>query len=100
MGQYSTNGKGFGVKERTWWREASWCGLAARFKGLIGDTPMNYLTNWRVLKAKEILRSEHLPLAEVAERVGYKSEATFSLAFKRECYQSPSSYRRANERSR
>jgi AraC-like DNA-binding protein len=46
--------------------------LAARFKGLVGDTPKNYLTNWHMLKAKEILRSEHLPLAEVAERVGYK----------------------------
>jgi AraC-like DNA-binding protein len=60
---------------------------------------MNYLTNWRTLKAKEILRSEHLLLAEVAERVGYKSEAAFSRAFKRGSYQSPSSHRRANERS-
>lgn len=69
--------------------------LAARFRELVGDTPMNYLTSWRMLKAKDILKSGSLPLVEVAERVGYKSEAAFSRAFKRECDQSPSSYRRA-----
>ncbi len=68
--------------------------LAGRFKELVGDTPMNYLTNWRMLKAKDILTSETLPLADIAERVGYTSEAAFSRAFKRENDQSPSAYRR------
>jgi len=61
---------------------------------LVGDTPLAYLTNWRMLNAKEILRSSNLPLMEVAERVGYTSEAAFSRAFKRENAQSPSAYRR------
>lgn len=75
-------------------------GLAVRFKELVGDTPMNYLTYWRMLKAKEYLKSENLPLMEVAERVGYTSEAAFSRAFKREHDQSPSAYRRAQETAR
>lgn len=70
-------------------------GLAVRFRELVGDTPMNYLTNWRMLKAKEFLRLADLPLMEVAERVGYTSEAAFSRAFKREHNQSPSAFRRA-----
>ena len=68
--------------------------LAVRFKELVGDTPMNYLTNWRMLKAKELIRSGSLPLVDVAEQVGYTSEAAFSRAFKREHSQSPSAFRR------
>jgi len=74
--------------------------LAARFKELVGDTPMNYLTRWRMLKAKDILKSDGLPLAEVAERVGYRSEAAFSRAFKREYEQSPSAYRSGRAHAR
>lgn len=69
-------------------------GLAVRFKELVGDTPMNYLTNWRMLKAKELLSVGALPLMEVAEQVGYASEAAFSRAFKREHNLSPSAFRR------
>lgn len=75
-------------------------GLAVRFKELVGDTPMNYLTNWRMLKAKEFLKSGDLPLMEVAERVGYTSEAAFSRAFKREHNQTPGAFRRSAEYSR
>ena len=74
-------------------------GLAVRFRELVGDTPMNYLTNWRMLKARDMLVSGSLSLAEVAEQVGYSSEAAFSRAFKREFDQNPSAYRRlANRR--
>ncbi|NKB58002.1 MAG: helix-turn-helix domain-containing protein [Alphaproteobacteria bacterium] len=75
-------------------------GLAVRFKELVGDTPMNYLTNWRMLRAKEFLKSGDLPLMAVAEQVGYTSEAAFSRAFKREHNQSPSAFRRSVKHSR
>ncbi|MBT3558812.1 MAG: AraC family transcriptional regulator [Rhodospirillales bacterium] len=68
-------------------------GLAARFKELVGDTPMNYLTTWRMLRAKDILKSATMPMMEVAESVGYASEAAFSRAFKREHKITPSAYR-------
>jgi AraC family transcriptional activator of mtrCDE len=74
-------------------------GLAVRFKELVGDSPMNYLTSWRMLRAKEFLASGDLPLVEVAERVGYASEAAFSRAFKREHNQSPSAFRRSSDNS-
>jgi AraC-like DNA-binding protein len=74
-------------------------GLASRFKELVGDTPMNYLTSWRMLKAREILQSGRVPLVEVAERVGYTSESSFSRAFKREHGQSPGAFRHSVERS-
>ena len=71
--------------------------LAARFKELVGDTPMNYLTARRMLRAKDILRSGSQPIVEVAEQVGYASEAAFSRAFKRAYNQNPSNYRRTRE---
>ena len=74
-------------------------GLATRFKELVGDTPMNYLTSWRMLKAREMLQSASVPLVEVAERVGYTSESAFSRAFKREHGQSPGAFRHSIERS-
>jgi len=74
-------------------------GLATRFKELVGDTPMNYLTSWRMLKAREILQSGSVPLVEVAERVGYTSESAFSRAFKREHGLSPGAFRHSVERS-
>ncbi|MBT4042736.1 MAG: AraC family transcriptional regulator [Rhodospirillaceae bacterium] len=73
--------------------------LATRFKELVGDTPMNYLTSWRMLKAREILQSGSVPLLEVAERVGYTSESAFSRAFKRQHGQSPGAFRHSVERS-
>jgi len=72
--------------------------LAVRFKELVGDTPMNYLTNWRLLRAKDMIMTGNIPLAEVAEQVGYTSEAAFSRAFKREYDQSPSAFRRTQYR--
>jgi AraC-like DNA-binding protein len=72
-------------------------GLATRFKELVGDTPMNYLTSWRMLKAREILQSDSVSLLEVAELVGYTSESAFSRAFKREHGQSPGAFRHSVE---
>lgn len=68
--------------------------LAVRFKEVLGETPMDYLTRWRMLKAQELLRTSERPLMDIAESVGYKSEAAFSRAFKRQFERSPSSFRR------
>lgn len=71
--------------------------LAARFKETLGVPPMSYLTTWRMLRARELLRSPDFSLAEVAERVGYTSEAAFNRAFRREFDQTPGLFRRAAE---
>ena len=57
--------------------------FAARFSDLIGEPPMAYVTTWRMDVAAKLVREERLPLARVAERVGYQSEAAFNRAFRR-----------------
>jgi AraC-like DNA-binding protein len=57
--------------------------LALRFTELIGESPMHYLTAWRMHLARQILRESRFAIPEVAARVGYNSEAAFNRAFKR-----------------
>ncbi|CAG2144035.1 IS5 family transposase IS4811 [Cupriavidus yeoncheonensis] len=67
-----------------------------RFTRAVGVAPMEYLLGWRMEIAKQLLRHEKLPVAEVAERVGYGSTSTFSVAFSRCVGQSPSRYGRSD----
>ena len=64
-----------------------------RFKSLIGDTPFNYVTQWRILQAKELLAESNLPVGEIAEQVGYQSEAAFNRVFKKNVEQTPLKFR-------
>lgn len=70
--------------------------LAERFTRLIGTAPMHYLANWRMQVARHQLRSTSASLAQVAEAVGYESEAAFSRAFKKTFGVAPATWRRAN----
>ena len=65
-----------------------------RFRREVGVAPMEYLLGWRMALAKALLRRERLSMNEVAERVGYSSSSTFSVAFTRHVGQSPSAYAR------
>jgi AraC-like DNA-binding protein len=56
--------------------------FAERFARKVGMSPMQYLLEWRMAIAKDKLRRERPPLAEVAERVGYQSASAFSTAFR------------------
>jgi AraC-like DNA-binding protein len=68
--------------------------FAARFSELVGEPMMHYLTRWRMHVALESLRQNGTPVAEVAERLGYRSKAAFSRAFKRIVTKSPGAVRR------
>ena len=68
--------------------------LAARFHQLVGETPMQYLTMWRMQRARRLLGETSLGTAAIAERVGYLSEAAFSKAFKKAVGKGPGGYRR------
>lgn len=57
--------------------------FAARFTELVGEPPMAYVTAWRMDLAARLVRETDLSLARVAERVGYRSEASFNRAFRR-----------------
>ena len=70
--------------------------LADRFIRLIGVPPMHYLANWRMQVATQQLRNTSMSLAQVAEMVGYESEAAFSRAFKKAIGVAPATWRRSN----
>ena len=69
--------------------------FALRFKELLGETPLEYLTNWRMYKATGLLQEDDRKLFEVAKSVGYDSDAAFSKAFKRVLGMAPKEYRRS-----
>jgi AraC-like DNA-binding protein len=57
--------------------------FAARFTELVGEPAMAYVARWRMHLALSALRDEGATVGELAERLGYRSEAAFSRAFKR-----------------
>lgn len=65
-----------------------------RFRREVGVRPMEYLLGWRMALAKELLRSNDVSVGEVAQRVGYSSQSTFSVAFARQVGTSPTTYAR------
>ena len=67
-----------------------------RFKRTVGVAPMAYLLAWRMALAKQLLRQNECRIAEIAERVGYRSVSAFSVAFTRCAGQSPAHYARAS----
>lgn len=69
--------------------------FAARFSALVGEPPLAYVSRWRLETAAGLLRDGALSLGEVAERVGYDSEAAFSKAFRRRFGSPPGAYRRS-----
>ncbi|MEA5101100.1 AraC family transcriptional regulator [Pantoea sp. S18] len=60
-----------------------------RFREAVGVAPMVYLLTWRMALAKNLLRGKSMAVAEVAERVGYRSASAFSVAFSRYVGQPP-----------
>ncbi|MFK7920873.1 MAG: helix-turn-helix domain-containing protein [Bacteroidia bacterium] len=69
--------------------------FANRFKSLTGVTPFNYITQWRLLKAKELLEESNLSVGEIAAQVGYQSEAAFNRVFKKRVSQTPLKFRQS-----
>lgn len=66
--------------------------FAAHFKEVLGQTPLEYVTEWRMQKATQLLQQRDKKLIEVARSVGYESDAAFSKAFKRVVGANPSDY--------
>jgi AraC-like DNA-binding protein len=74
--------------------------LAQRFSDFLGQPPMQYLARWRLQIAAQQLRDGEKSLADVAEQVGYESEAAFNRAFKREFGMPPATWRRSEAGSK
>jgi AraC-like DNA-binding protein len=71
--------------------------LAERFRHFLEESPMAYLTKWRLKLGAEILLSTENSIAQVAATVGYGSEAAFNRAFKREFDSPPAQFRRQHK---
>jgi AraC-like DNA-binding protein len=68
----------------------------ARFSRTVGVAPMEYVMAWRMAMAKRLLRDNELEITQIAERVGYSSASTFSVAFTRQVGTSPARYGRGD----
>ncbi|MNI69835.1 Exoenzyme S synthesis regulatory protein ExsA [compost metagenome] len=74
--------------------------LAERFQQMVGVSPMQYLTQWRMLLAANLLRSSNSSLLRIAEEVGYQTDTAFSRAFRREYGAPPAAWRRGQTSTR
>ena len=68
--------------------------FALKFKETVGESPMEYLTRWRMLLAGDKLMNSSDPVSVIALALGYESESAFSTAFKRVMGCSPRQYSR------
>jgi AraC-like DNA-binding protein/mannose-6-phosphate isomerase-like protein (cupin superfamily) len=66
-----------------------------QFKKLVHETPLSYLTNWRIRHAQKLLMMDKSNVSEIAANVGYQSEAAFNRIFKSKTGQTPAVYRRS-----
>ncbi len=69
------------------------------FERLTGLTPIQYLTEYRLGRAKELLRTSSSPMAKIAEQVGYPDGFYFSRVFKKHEGMPPSAYRKTYEKN-
>ena len=67
--------------------------LAKRFTSLVGQPPMQYLTQWRMQVAANLLAQSGAKVATIGADVGYDSEAAFSRAFKKATGLAPGAWR-------
>jgi AraC-like DNA-binding protein len=68
-------------------------GFAARFRIRVGTTPQRYLQRYRFSRAVQLLQNSDAKIYDIARRVGYDSESSFSKAFKRLMGKAPGAYR-------
>tara|TARA_R110002096_G_scaffold238581_7_gene430152 strand:+ start:734 stop:1795 length:1062 start_codon:yes stop_codon:yes gene_type:complete len=68
--------------------------FAAKFMELVGEGPMQYVRQWRMQVAVTWLKETDASVGEMAERLGYQSEAAFNRAFKNFVGETPGAVRR------
>ena len=71
--------------------------VARRFTELVGQPPMQYLTQWRMQVAANLLSQSGTKLSAIGREIGYDSEAAFSRAFKKATGVAPGAWREARK---
>ncbi len=74
--------------------------LAERFRRYLSETPIAYLTRWRLQLGAQMLKSTSSSVAQIAAEAGYESEPSFNRAFKREFGLPPARFRRRSKSAR
>jgi AraC-like DNA-binding protein len=67
--------------------------LVERFRRYLSETPIAYLTRWRLQLGAQMLTSTSAGVAQIAAEVGYESQQSFNRAFKREFNLPPARFR-------
>jgi AraC family transcriptional regulator len=68
--------------------------FARRFKLTTGHSPYQYVLDWKITRARQLLRAGELPVAAISDALGFASPAHFSAAFRRVVGQSPRAFQR------
>ncbi|WP_139922162.1 helix-turn-helix transcriptional regulator [Hymenobacter sp. DG01] len=68
--------------------------FARRFKLTTGSSPYQYVLDWKIKRARHLLRTGDLPIAAISDALGFASPAHFSSAFKRAVGQGPREFQR------
>ena len=66
-----------------------------QFKKRVHETPLSYLTNWRISRAQKLLVTDNSNITAIAANVGYRSEAAFNRIFKSKTGHTPAVYRKS-----
>ncbi|ULA61556.1 MAG: AraC family transcriptional regulator [Nitrospira sp.] len=74
--------------------------LAERFRRYLSETPIAYLTRWRLQLGAQLLATTNHSVAQIAAEVGYESEPAFNRAFKREFGLPPAKFRSQSKADR
>ncbi|RJG00615.1 AraC family transcriptional regulator [Noviherbaspirillum sedimenti] len=74
--------------------------FAASFAHAVGESPMHYVTRFRMERATELLRLRTLTVAEIAQNLGYESQSSFARAFRKFHGLSPDNYRTGSDTER
>ena len=69
--------------------------FALRFGEMLQQSPIQYLTHWRMTQAETLLQDPRRSVRAVAEQLGYQTEASFRRCFKRVHGYGPGQVRRA-----
>ncbi len=72
--------------------------LMRSFKERYGKSIIEYITEARLLQAKRLMSDSALPIAEIAARVGFRSEPYFRTVFRKEVGITPAVYLRNRQR--
>lgn len=65
-----------------------------KFQAIMNNTPMYYVTHWRMQCAYDMLVTSHKSIAQIAELMTYQSEASFRKAFKQHIGSPPGAVRK------